>query len=305
MKKPHLFALVIGICMIPATMAFGQIDFFPPGAEWFYASRSPGLLQYRGYTHYIYSGDTIILGENAKMLRRISYEVDYNDPTILIDTQHRDPIYLAQRGDSILYYNKYDTLFQFQWRFDVQTGDEFSIPDEWLPYTMTIDSTEIQQYGSLEVKKIWISGGTGYGQWGEDLIYDRFGPVSGFNYYGCWGFYDCYSPTLCRYRSDEAGQVDFPGAVCDVLMTDVAPIHATGLIVYPNPFSDAFYVRVPEEVTDEVQLDVYTVQGQWIQRNIISSHSDGRVIMAGACPGTYVCKVRTGERVFATRIVKL
>jgi hypothetical protein len=277
-----------------------QIDFFPPGAEWYFSFKTPGLLEARGYTRYAYAGDVEIGGREASQLDLTTYILDYDNPTIPIDTIYEEPLYIVQSGDSILYYT--DSVYQLLWRMDVQAGEQFGFSNKWGDiYQMNVDSTKTVIVDNQETVKMWISGGTMYGQWGSTVIYDRFGPVNGFRYYACWGWYDCYDSSLCRYKSDATGVVDFNGYYCDNLLASATDPQPDGIHVYPNPANDALYISCPDDWNESIRINLFDQTGQLVYDRSLPSSQNNTVDLSSFVPGMYYCRV--GAQVF--KVIKL
>src|SRR5690242_10605533 len=157
-----------------------QIDFFPPGVQWFYGFNNPGLIQNRGYSKFTYTGDVFLSGKQSKRLERTTYFFDYQNPSIPIDTVSQGAIYMAQVLDSIFYYSFSDSTYKFLWRFDVSGGEQFEVDDDWQIFTMNVDSVKSIIVENETVQKIWIDGDSNFGLGGKEVIYDKFGPTHGF-----------------------------------------------------------------------------------------------------------------------------
>ncbi len=280
--------------------ASGQVDFFPPGAEWYYSFKNPGLLQVRGYTKIYLIGDEEIGGRQAKRLGRTNYYLDYDNPTVPIDTSYEEPFYMAQSGDSVFYY--VDTSFQLLWRNDVQANDQFEFNNPYGEnYQMKVDSTEDVLLGTEEAMKMWISGGTMYCCWGHTVIYDRFGPVNGMLYYRCWGWYDCYDSSLCRYKSDATGVVDFNGSHCDNLLSGTAEPTTEKIKIYPNPARDDLYISMSDIWNESKSISLFSQTGQILYTDEIHGSQICKVDIISLAPGLYYCRI--GDEVF--KVIKL
>ena len=297
LKSILVVTFILGIGLIELN---GQVNFFPPGAEWYFSFKTPGLLEARGYTRYAYTGDVEIGGREASQVDLTTYILDYDNPTIPVDTIYEEPLYMVQSGDSILYYA--DSVYQLLWRMDVQAGEQFAFSNSWGDiYQMNVDSTQTVIVDNQETVKMWISGGTMYGQWGHTVIYDRFGPVNGFTYYSCWGWYDCYDSSLCRYKSDATGVVDFNGYYCDNLLASANDPPSIGIHVYPNPINDVLYISCPDNWNESIPINLFNQAGQLVYANSITASQDYKIDMYSFIKGMYYCRV--GAKVF--KVIKL
>ena len=71
-----------------------------------------------------------------------------------------------------------------------------------------------------------------------------------------------------------------------------------GFEVFPNPVSDVFFIRIPEEIKI---VEIYNVSGQRTSRLIPSGNS---VDVSELTPGLYIVRVETEENVYNTRIIR-
>lgn len=303
MKTIYFFAISLLCILGYSDKLIAQVDFFPSGAKWDYGFSAPGLLRVKGFTHFNVIGDTVIDARPSKILGRMTYLFDYDLPTTPTDTLYYPHFYMAQTHDSILYYQ--DGYFQFLWKMVVQSGDSYDVVDDIFTYTMDVVNVETLNFDTLEVHKISIEGGTMYGQSGEDIIYDQFGPNSGFIYYQCWGFYDCYSPSLCRYSNDAINEVKFPGVNCDILSTATSELKNISFHTYPNPFNKSFFVSLPEKIVAQTQLEIYTTSGQFLSSQILLDGNASEVVFGDLPCGTYICKIRSQQHVGMELVVKM
>jgi hypothetical protein len=220
--------------------------------------------------------------------------VDYNNPGIILDTIPLWPLYAAQEGDSILYYSSEG--FQTLWRITPQAGESFQFDEPGWPFTYTInvDSLTSKNIGGFDVNLIWLSGGTGFGQNGRELVYDQFGPTHGFFYYDCWGALDCTPLHLCRYANSVIGEVQIDGKYCENLPTTTYDIFSHGNIgVYPNPTSGIININFGESYHEPVLLDVYTVSGRLVYSERV--YYGTTVDLSAIEQGVYICRVIAGN----------
>ena len=300
MQNPKSFLVILFIIAFGQEIAIAQIDFFPPGAEWYFSYKYPGLIEARGYTRYAYTGDVEIGGREAKRLDRTTYKLDYDNPTIPIDTINDEPLYMVQSGDSILYYA--DSVYQLLWRIGLQGGQQFEFTDYWGDiFQMNVDSTETVMVDNQETVKMWISGGNMYGQSGRTIIYDRFGPINGFRYYFCWGWYDCYDASLCRYKSDATGVVDIAGHYCDNLLASSTEPKIDGINIYPNPTSDALFISTPGGSIESIRISLFDPTGQLLHSDNLAEALNYSVDLSPYASGMYFCIV--GTQIF--KVIKL
>ncbi len=298
-KKTNALMLV-AFCCLQAPLLNGQTDFFQPNAKWVYAFRVP-FGQFSGHFVFAYVGDTTLIGRDSRIINRTTYYSDFDDPTIPLDTVEQSPLYFSQSGDSILYYTGDD--FKLLWRTQLSPGDSFVIPDQFAPYTVGVDSSINTVVDGQSVVKSWISGSTMYGLPGSDIIYDIFGPRGGFFYYSCWGFFDCYPPSLCRYQNSIIGEVMIEGYNCENVVSSSTNLYRHNISIYPNPNSGSFFVQLTDESIQNVKIEIFSITGQQIASQELQSWQGNEVILPAVPTGYYICKIQSDVSVFITRFL--
>lgn len=298
MKKanPLLLTFLFVSCFIQHLHA--QTSFFPQGTEWFYTFKNYGLIQSRGFTQYTYSGDTLLLSQNAKIITSKTYFTDFSDPTIVIDTIENYSLILNQSGDSIQYYSNGE--FKLLWRTGLSAGATFEVEKYGLFYTMTVDSTAYTTIGGQQIKQTWIKGTNQWIGGGSELIYDYFGPSSGFFYSNCWGAYDCFPPSLCKYKNNQTGVLDFNGLFCENITGVSEEFTNWNVRIFPNPFSALFQIDLQDNQEDIKLYQIYNQTGELLLSNTINALKRQAVDMSAFIPGIYYCRVlsENGSKVY-------
>lgn len=303
MEKKAIISLLT--FFIFSSAVWSQLDFFPPGVKWYFAFDVPGLIQTKGFTEYVYTGDVFLSNRTAKRLARTTYYFDYNNPTIPTDTSSVSSFYMAQSGDSIFYYSFNDSTYYFLWRFNVVPGDQFEVDDDWQLLTMNVDSVKLIQVQNEDVNKIWIDGDSDFGSGGHAIIYDKFGPTNGFLYYYCWGSFDCYTPTLCRYFSDDTGEINFTSSVCSLLTTAVFEPKVIKTRLYPNPCLTNFTIEFSNDFKQVAELEIYNSNGQLMQIHKIKEPQDQVIDVFNLPSGIYFCKLRVDNYYQVQKLIKM
>lgn len=202
-------------------MLNAQTIFCPEGARWVYYSPGGGQ-SFENQSHFIYAGDTIIDGADAKILKqeiRVNYPWEQSGYS-----EFRS--YFNQRNDSIFQY--VDGNFEFMFDFDVQTGDTRVVyigGDLCAAYdTMLIETTGLMTYQGQQLRtydyKILIedqisqiegpgNAGARQGQFIERLGFTVNHPVNNFFY--CEGnLISEYAPINLVCYTDSELAVNYP-----------------------------------------------------------------------------------------------
>jgi len=74
--------------------------------------------------------------------------------------------------------------------------------------------------------------------------------------------------------------------------------------VYPNPVETALSILVNEELLSSVNVFLHDITGLTIHNGLYNSFQAYQINMTPLKPGTYILKLRMGEKIFTARIVK-
>lgn len=279
-------------------------QFSPVGAEWHIGFNVSGIIPSRGFNHYRYVGDTTIQGKTAKALHIEKVLFPLSGPNIPTDTFDLGNEYFLQSGDSVFVW-RYDK-FKFLWRTNVVAGQKFSVEKTTgIYYEMKVDSVKTLQMNGQNVKKIWITGTSNVGiGGGKAVIYDKFGPENGFFYFSCWGAFDCFDPSLCRYQDDLFPPVDFPSPQCLVLTNASEPdLVLAPMTIFPNPASNTVSIELQDQLEAE-QVWVFNVSGNMVLALKQPIAHRFQIDVSHLPSGTYILKVMAGHQVTSGRFFK-
>lgn len=294
------------LVVLQVNLLYSQVtaQFSPVGAEWHIGFNVSGIIPSRGFNHYRYIGDTLIQGKTAKALHIEQVLFPLSGPNIPTDTFDLGQEYFLQSGDSVFVW-RYDA-FKFLWRTNVVAGQKFSVEKiTGIYYEMKVDSVKTLQMNGQNVKKIWITGSSNVGiGGGKAVIYDKFGPENGFTYFSCWGAYDCFDPSLCRYRDDLFSPVEFPSPHCLVLTNASEPEFLPAqMTIFPNPASNTVSIELHNQVEVE-HIWVFNVSGSMVlSLNQPLAHRI-ELDVSHLPSGTYILKLMTGRQLASGRFFK-
>jgi hypothetical protein len=280
-----------------------QIQFFQPGAEWYYAYYQHLISEEKGYTKYVYSKDTLVAGVVTRKIEHMYYRLDLDNPLMVVDSFAHPPWYMTQSGDSILVFNGQE--FELNWRLNPAVGDTFMIKkNSVMPFEVHIDSIKSGIIEGHEIKIFFLTGTADWGRAGQELVIDLFGPFSTFDYSSHWGNWEGPIQTLCRYKNDVIGTIDIGGPYCENFSTSVYEFMASSIEIYPNPFSEFFTISLDREVGQKVRLELFNYCGALVfSRTTIIS--ENRMDFNPAIPsGAYFGRIISGSDVLTFKVLK-
>lgn len=288
--------------LLPSTEIHAQQDFFQPGAEWYYGYKGL-LIAERGFTRLSYSRDTTISGVSAKIVERRNYILDYDNPTTPIDSVMLNPLFLAQSGDSILKYAL--GKFELLWRIDPAVGDSYEVNEyDVFNYSIHVDSLMHVVIDGQEMVIQFITGQTSFGLSGNSIIFDLLGPFAGFEYYSCWGFYDCVLPALCRYKNDVIGTIDIGSIYCENFTTSLSQPVASSIEIYPNPFVESFSVSLNNGAVYPIELELINLSGKIVFSKMINDSFSLSEFRPEITPGMYFGRLVSGHKLYSFKLLK-
>lgn len=298
----HLFMKTFLFCIALLFSGYflsAQPQFAPPGAEWFLGYQYPGLVPARGYEHYRYIGDTVIQGQVSKIIRREDVRMPYTGPAIPFDTVVLPNYYCYQTGDSVMRW--LGTTPKLMWRTNPLPGDTFYLGQ----YRMQVDSAQPVLLGSVMVNKIRVTGTIPNNLGGGTAIYfDKIGATNGLGLTACWGFYDCYTPTLCRYSDDFFPEYEFPNPVCGLVVDAETPLQEAAAKVFPNPFDDFLTVQWTAPGANEIEFQLINQWGVRVSRERLGFGDQHRVSLHGLPAGVYFYQITNGATRLTGRVLK-
>ena len=310
--KNKLLSL-IQICIISYLSPLSaQSDFFKPGNEWYYGYVNSAWIPSRGYIHKVYEKDTVLNALTLHKVNATTYAFDDQNPSLPQDTFY-DTDFYYESGDSISYYMPNGEL-KLLWINGLSAGSRFNILDYGETFTVFIDSTKEVVIDGIDVTKSWMHGGRqeifGYdtiylNQAGHDTLFSVFGPAGGFHFRSCWGAYDCFTPSLCRYISAETGLVHISGvSECDLITTSINESISSRYKIYPNPVFDLFNIEIPYEYNHKTWIQLFNQTGKQVF-STIAVEAVNEIDMTTLPSGIYYCIVKNEYGTEVIKVMKL
>lgn len=267
MKK--LYAVLTLILLLSTTSVFAQ-DFAPVGAKWVYSKFDNSFPEIYNTPLEINSvGDTLLLGKSCRHL--------IAEHSCMLG----EDLYLHQDGDTVFYFDRYDSVFHPLYVFNAQVGDIFYFyyhQDFFTGlYYYTIDSTwtEIINGDTLRTQQIsWEIFTSGIE--GVSIVNERLGNMEYlFNYMYEAGYtFDCINqqPMGLRCYSDPYFGSYETGIVTDCYDTipyvSVEEINTeNGIKLWPNPANNALNIQLTSTIST---LSIYNINGQLVKQINVS-----------------------------------
>lgn len=285
MKKIPLLVL-LGLLMGSYQMSLAQV-FGHPGATWVFHS-SPFLsMCSQSYESWEYTGDTILMGENAKILSVTRKQSFYWDTTQYFPVSHYTR-YFKVNSDTVSMLNPADTTWVEIYNFSVGIGDSITSP---INNTLNWYSTSCSDSLAYNSKAVVIDTGTVF-LYGQNLryytvqyIYDDDSSEASITFYERLMTYSywipdplyicnttdwCSQPVLFCYKDNDM--------ITDSLCTDVSwietlsiseqPQLAPGISIYPNPVHEVLVIQA--NLVEPQQYQIISADGKLVMINIQS-----------------------------------
>jgi hypothetical protein len=291
------------ILFMTSLLAQAQLEFAPIGAEWYYTE------PYQKKSNYILMesiGDTIINEQKCRVLRvtRNGYELVSQE-------------YIAQIGDTILYYNSNTNGFNTLYNFAAQVGDTihvhsqpFQPTDGFLSTTYFFDdgiipyfSYRILKIDSIEVSGVWLKQQevdflTNDDRWGFSnitggiFLNEGIGSLTYFFGKGNWivpeesiSLLRCYNDSILEFKNP------LWASSC-TLVSSVEVTSKQHYRVYPNPTNDILHVELNND-EQVVQIQIVDDSGRIRVSEQIAQSS--HLNISHLKPGYYILRIFNRE----------
>ncbi len=288
-----------------------QVEWAPIGAEWYYTEPYQKELNYIQIESV---GDTTIKEQNCK--------------TLLITRNGHEFIsreYIAQLGDTILYYNPQTDCFHTLYNFSAQIGDTVHVHTQpfrptdafLLPFSFLEDgiipyfSYCIVRIDSIEISGVWMKQQevdfiTNDDQWGfsnitgGEFLIEGIGSLTYFFGRGNWIVLN-EQVTLLRCYNDENNVFQNPqwGSSCTLISSLKFP-ESKKHRIYPNPTNDILHLEFNDE--QEVRIQVVDDIGRIRMAEQISLPSQLNISHLES--GFYILRIISKKKYSTHKILK-
>lgn len=265
MKKPlFIYPLIYSITIVSAYCQ----TWYPEEAEWFFNREV--LLSYpaHGYSHFTVEGDTTIVGENVKKIRRT--EIDFNGSI----ADESKTYYLKEENSRVHFWT--GTEFELMYDLTLNPGDTLKRPIHINPTCDSVTAFVVDSVSQININdsflkvqylssKYFVESESGP-EIHKEVIIERIGRLEEFIFKPeCsrdavpWEtlLLRCYRDNEIHYKADW-WQNYMPDAPCDTLIDGSTGIESDfqehQLLIYPNPASNILTIESPYSDIQEIYL---------------------------------------------------
>jgi hypothetical protein len=296
MKTPILLLFLL------FSMSFQAQNWSPAGANWKYSYSG----FFPGYVDILYSGDTVIEGQSAKILSKTFHGIDWS-MTVVSNNIGKEYTYENNGVIYLRYQNQWDTLYHFNaqigehWRMAKQPFTSVCPDNSRLKVLATGNKTINNETRKYVVVDFCHPDLSSLG-WGQDTIvenigfigsyflpYDQFdGAVDGNE----GGPFRCYShDNFSTYAPHFSGACDYIVGVDEL---------TNSFTVYPNPVQDEIHLS-QDCVTRFSQYSIYSLDGKIQQSGPLTQ----TISLHELTSGNYLVEIANESQKQFAKIVKV
>ena len=296
MKTPILLLFLL------FSMSFQAQNWSPAGANWKYSYNG----FFPGYVDILYSGDTVIEGQSAKILSKTFNGIDWS-MTVVSNNIGKEYTYENNGVIYLRYQNQWDTLYHFNaqigehWRMAKQPFTSVCPDNSRLKVLATGNKTINNETRKYVVVDFCHPDLSSLG-WGQDTIvenigfigsyflpYDQFdGAVDGNE----GGPFRCYShDNFSTYAPHFSGTCDYIVGVDEL---------TSSFTVYPNPVQDEIHLS-QDCVTRFSQYSIYSLDGKIQQSGPLTQ----AISLHELTSGNYFLEIANANQKQFAKILKL
>jgi len=267
--------LVIILFIANSSLLFGQHEWAPKGATWYYGFSDQFWKE--GYIEIQYIGDSIIEQKKCKILQEkiISYDFLFQDADTSIGSTE-----ITYYDSSIVYFYKFHKFFKI-FDFNASVGDSWEIPSFLFSSGGTCDTiasvivdsvgTTIINSDTLRYLKLNIKTGSQFGYQGP--VIEMIGSLRFMypNYISCVA--DAGGGNGLRCYRDDNFYYKRGTKECDWLPTGIHDASFSTVInLLPNPVEKQFKLIMPDNVINLV-LNSFVDSRNWMLPSSIDSRT--------------------------------
>ncbi len=320
--KNYILSLLF--CVLTAiTSTYGQTEFAPIGAEWYY-SWDNGLRPTRlHYAHYRSEKDSIFKGKSCRQIEVENVRYD--------GVRSKYWLYTYTSGDTVFHFNWWFDKFTPLFIFNVQAGDtlQFHIP-EYRAFTdsppggisgdsiihVIVEKVDTLIINDIPLRRVWLNRYIdGYADVGIFSPYiERIGSI--FNFWPYYltiqpylrdipeyrsGAFRCYTDSLISYHTILPCDTLIPGPV-GIIGPDKALY--TDLLVYPNPSKGNFTIHTKSGYPDQGQINITDLSGRVIHQLLIPKEKQETYEFSLKLPaGIYILQWEQNNNAYTQKLV--
>jgi hypothetical protein len=268
----------------------------PTGCVWHYGMIESYFAGDQGYLRVESIGDTVIHGQQCKILHKTRYDAYWHTLT----DEGNDYMYSS---NDVVYHFMNDTFYTV-YDFNAMPGDTWTVavpsPSPWFStdtlVKIIVDSVSTITIQNQILKSLYVHSDSNEWRFLNPII-ERIGSMGGMFPF-IYGFMDmdipffrCYADTSIFYNRN-------PSQPCDTVIDDLPEFpEASDFSIYPNPSSGNWHIKVPVSsmYLHRTFIRVYNAYGQLIlSREIKFENNNGVPIDAHDFkPGIYEVQLAT------------
>lgn len=292
---------ILTILFLLSVSSFAQNDWAPPGATWYYNYQN---FWHEGYIKIEYSKDTLLAGQNCKVLQKTSIIYDF----LASETDTNVYGFEYTFIDSNIVYAYRNHQFKQIYDFNALTGDTCFVAGWDSAYSFNgcsedgevyVDSTDSVTIGLYALKRIFVYP-TDSSDWSiGDEIVQRIGS---FGFMIPWPTFNCvvdvYEGGDLRCYYDSAfGLYQVGTTPCDFIVGIDESITGNGINVFPNPACS--FIQVENNQPQALMLEIFSIIGQLVLSKNLSDQTS-IISVQDLDAGMYFLRVRNNEEIIHT-----
>jgi len=304
MKKIFLSLIIIPI--LAGQVAWGQNEWAPTGATWWYSFNHFGII---GYVKIEYVNDTIINSQLCKILEKKRFVYNYVDEKY--DTTYIGKEYTWADSNKVYIYkhNQFYTLYDFS----AQPSDWWVIPETFSTGCDSIGKIKVDSIGTIIINghslRVFYCSIYNNSHWslGHKVI-EKIGPIP---------FYllpelteNCNAvdlfeggPLRC-YQDDNWGIYSTNiSPTCDYIVNiDDYSFHKLMFSIAPNPVVN--FLTIQTNIKEQFLISLSNVFGQFIIENKkVTAQKETILDFTDLLPGVYILRIICGNKQYNYKII--
>lgn len=299
MKK--LIASIIVVLL--GTSLFAQ-EWASIGSKWHYSLQSETST---GYILIESIRDTMVQEHDCRILSQTGY--GWTFPGYLDTVKMGDVITYENEG--VVYYLVDDEFYElfningapgYSWTVKAPFKDGHQISDT--TGIVTIDSTGVEIIDDQSYKVIFISTQVGCVGFGSTKIIEGIGPIGTYlfpQFEACIIDASIGGPLRC-FQNSTFDYTTGNSSSCDLILTNSRDHKIDPVNVYPNPFTDHFFIDNSQNT--QMFVEVYSITGILLDQITIDQRCTETITLLDDSFNLYVLAIKTEDFVYNQLIMK-
>ncbi|HOY30735.1 MAG TPA: T9SS type A sorting domain-containing protein [Bacteroidales bacterium] len=252
MKQNFIIVLFMSVAVVSTAQTWAPI-----GATWTFGY-GVAFTPLFGYHQWISVKDTMVGGQNCKLLKKYGP---------LADSDFSDKLITYQDSNKVFLFNTYFNQFTVLYDFNKTAGESWIMKTDSCDLLITVDSTGMDTINGIPLKALYLSS--------EDYAFNGKvlqiaghlkAPNPDINGH-CYGIAvdGLYYTGLRCYEDTVIGQVNF-GIAPDCYYTySISEINNKTIEIYPNPFYSRAIIHTGV-LLENAEITIYNTVGQQVRK---------------------------------------